>query len=447
MDGTVEALGRLSESRLLDEITESVRKRSRPNIFRVFPRALRVESLHSDVLRWLLDPQGWHEFGDRCGTPLLRQFLKRSHPPKEKEDDGLTSDAEIAIDAADAEIPVGGGTIDIVLRGRWGGRPFVLGIENKIDATEGRRGEGEDKIGQLQLYADALYRLYPDFIVLVALLTPEGRRPRPEPTSARWASLTYEDVAVAIATALHAHAGSDISEAASTGRVVAADYMSIIRSHVMGRDDEITKQCWALFEGHREAWRAIRARLPSERDEAHKLLGDVCCSQFASRFHDKWIAAVRHDKYATLSRPSWTTAFGGWNGAPLVTFSEGETPPVIAALHFRLALEVGDDDKGQAPPTLAVRIKCDTRSLRKASEARQESLVAALRELFGEVKGMSGGQFTIGLGQRKLKRAGPVPEVNNRVAGLAAEAVFEWFSDEVSKTVTIIDRAAGAAQM
>jgi hypothetical protein len=36
--------------------------------------------------------------------------------------------------------------------------------------------------------------------------------------------------------------------------------------------------------------------------------------------------------------------------------------------------------------------------------------------------------------------------VNDRVAGLAAEAVFEWFSDEVSKTVTIIDRAAAAAQ-
>jgi hypothetical protein len=279
MDATVEALRLLSQSRLLDEITESVRKRSRPNIFRVFPRALRVESLHSDVLRWLLDPHGWHELGDCCGTPLLRQFLKRSHPPKEKEDDGPTSDAEIAIDAADAEIPVGGGTIDIV--------------------------------------------------------------------------------------------------------------RSIIRSHVMGRDDEITKQCWALFDGHREAWRAIRARLPSERDEAHKLLGDVCCSQFARRFGGEWMAAARHDKYATLSRPSWRTAFGDWKGAPLVTFSEAETPQAIAALHFRLALEVGDDDKGQAPPTLAVRIKCDTRSLRKTSEARQESLVAELREVFGEVKASS----------------------------------------------------------
>lgn len=445
MDQTVDALQRLSGSGLLDEITESIKKRALPNIFRVFPRVLRAESLHSDVLRWLLDPREWHGLGDSFSGEFLRRALKQSQEGTVPDD--LRSEAQIIIDEAHTEIPVGGGIIDILVRGRWGDSSFVLGIENKIDASEGRKGKGEEKVGQLQLYAEALRRLYPESTVFVALLTPDGRRPWRPPAEVRWASLRYEDIAAPLDTVLRTPAALDPRVAASVGRALADHYISIIWSHVMGKDDEVTKKCWALYKEYPDAWRAIRARLPSERDEAHRLLGQASCRLFKQHFGGDWTAAVRDDKYATLSRPEWRTAFGDWSGGPLVSFEEGVDPPVIPAIHFRLALEVGDDDQPQAPPTLAVRIKFDLRPLRRKDAGRQKSLIAELREVFGEVKGMDAGQFTIGLGRRRLKRAGPVQEVSDHVAGLAAEAVFEWFGDEVSKAIKVVARASGSVEV
>jgi hypothetical protein len=49
----------------------------------------------------------------------------------------------------------------------------------------------------------------------------------------------------------------------------------------MGKDDEVAKQCWTLCKKDPEAWRATCARLPSEQDEANKLLGEATQHLFA----------------------------------------------------------------------------------------------------------------------------------------------------------------------
>lgn len=175
MERAVEALRQLSGSGLLDEITMSVKKRTMPNIFRVFPRVLRAESLHSDVLRWLLDPSGFHGLEDAFSVGFLRRLLQGSHEGRVP--DGLKWDEHVAVSGAVTEVPTGRGPIDILVHGPWGGRPFVMGVENKVGSSEGRKGEGKQRLGQLRRYADALCHLYPQSTVIVALLTPDGRPP------------------------------------------------------------------------------------------------------------------------------------------------------------------------------------------------------------------------------------------------------------------------------
>jgi hypothetical protein len=206
MGKAVEALKHLPDSGLLREITESVKKRSLPNIVRVFPRVLRVESLHSDVLRWLLDPRGWYGLGDRFAGELLRRALGPRCEGADK--DHLSARAEMVVDEVHTEIPVGGEIIDIVVLGRWGDRSFVFGVENKIDAPEGRKWIGEEEVWQLRSQAEALCGFCPEPAVFVALLAPHGCRPGQMPAEVRWASLSDEDAAVPLDTARRSQSAS-----------------------------------------------------------------------------------------------------------------------------------------------------------------------------------------------------------------------------------------------
>lgn len=57
----------------LDEIARNLAQRQ--NFFRLVSRAIRDESVHSDVIKWLLDPKGWHDLGDGFGDRFVAGVL------------------------------------------------------------------------------------------------------------------------------------------------------------------------------------------------------------------------------------------------------------------------------------------------------------------------------------------------------------------------------------
>src|SRR5436190_22676677 len=53
-------------------------KRREPNFFRIVTRVLRVEGVHSDLLAWLLDPNGWHGLKDTFATAFVAEILRQA---------------------------------------------------------------------------------------------------------------------------------------------------------------------------------------------------------------------------------------------------------------------------------------------------------------------------------------------------------------------------------
>ena len=56
-------------------LNRQLAQRREPNFFRVVSRMRRAEGVHSDLLGWLLDPQGWHGLGHEFGNRFLGEAL------------------------------------------------------------------------------------------------------------------------------------------------------------------------------------------------------------------------------------------------------------------------------------------------------------------------------------------------------------------------------------
>jgi hypothetical protein len=345
----------------------------------------------------------------------------------------------IEVEGVVPEYPTGRGPIDILIWGQWGGRPFVLGIENKIGAPEGRHRKGSQVIGQFRDYGIALRRRFPDSTLALALLTPDGRNPSEAP-DVPWGAISYAHVADALDSALRTQ--PDVAAAdAFVARTVATHYVPILRSYVMGQDAELDALCQELIDRYPQAWRAIRSRLASGRDEGHRLVGIACCKAFGEHLGGPWLWAVQH-RWVAVFRPSWLDAFGKWKGPLARQFATDEVPPVIPRVHFRLTLEVPEDDEAQVAPSLDVRLKCDARNIKKHGPLRYSTLMTGLRGVFDDPKQMSSDESTPRIGGGQLKKAGSVEVVDATVAEMAAEFVFERRSTKMSDATHAIDKAA-----
>jgi hypothetical protein len=73
------ALRRLQEWDGLGRLDGAIRDlRTRPNIFTIAPRILRVEGIHSDMLAWLLEPKGWHGLQHQFAQAFVRTIRHES---------------------------------------------------------------------------------------------------------------------------------------------------------------------------------------------------------------------------------------------------------------------------------------------------------------------------------------------------------------------------------
>ncbi|MGH9198526.1 MAG: PD-(D/E)XK nuclease family protein [Acidimicrobiia bacterium] len=269
------------------------------------------------------------------------------------------------IERVQREFSTGHGPMDIFVRGRAGGSPFALGIENKIDSPEGDN--------QLCRYERGLKAQFPKDNRPLCFLTLDGIAAKGAP-ACPLACLSYRTIAEHLDAAI---AAASEGQSSSIGLQLARQYLEILRTDVMAESvPEIETLCQALFKDHKEAWRIIRRRLPSERDELHAMLGSATVAAFSQHLGGEWRFSVRRDSYARVFRPAWK-ALGNREDDPIMGLEAG-TDWTYAPAHFRLSADMPDTD-GDGRYDYVVRLRVDTRHAAK----RHKAVTRALSRIAG----------------------------------------------------------------
>jgi len=390
----------------LDRLLKALRRQ--PNFFVVAPRVLRVEGVHSDILAWLLDPQGWHGLGDGFARGFLSDVLAGC---------GVTASQSPKVHEVHREFSTGRGPIDILVRGRSDDVDLVVGIENKIDSPE-----GDD---QLVRYAQGLTARFPQCRVVLAFLSPSGRQPQAVPCC-RITPVSYSRVASHISAAIStAPESSD-----GTGMALAGQYASALRSHIVPESNpEIEAICQQLYDEHQEAWRAIRRYLPSRRDESHAYVGAKVAKHLEARYGGEWQFVVRRDRYACVFRPDWLS-IGSYGAGEISGLRQGpESPRTLPRVHFRLVVDTGESD-AEERCHYRVRLKVDT----VKNPSLGESLVVALKSVDSiGARLPPRQQFTL-----PLKSTSQLPAIGDDPEDVP-DSVVDWFGVHTAELVPVLD--------
>ena len=384
-------------------------RRNRPNLFLIAPRILRVEGVHSDILRWLLNPKGWHGLGDLFPRRLLDDVRKLC---------GLNPEPSASFGEVDIEFTTGHGPIDILVHWSRGNEQFVLGIENKIDSP--------DTDDQLARYCKGLTEQFGRDRVLLAFLTLDGREPKTAP-ECPFACIGYPAVAALLAEAIHT-APRPCGD--GTGLELARHYLDALRTDVMQETNtDIDGICRQLYSEHQDAWRAIRRRLPSERDELHAALGTAACTEFARKFGGHWYYSVKRDARARLYRRAWR-AIGSGEDSPIVGLDGNALglDRTYAHAHLQVAVATPDTDAGEQY-RYVVRLKVQ---LKHTPPALAKELRLALEKV-ETIPERS--QFTI-----NLKSRSRMPSATER-----ADKVASWAAklEKVDRIISALDSVCG----
>ena len=230
---------------LLDELREMNNKF---NIFNVLG-VDQYEIRHSNMLAWLLDPQGNHGFGES----FLKNFLRLVFKERKKENADIKFPVDenlliynlsnFKVEREVKTISQKNRFMDIVLTGNINFQKKIkIVIENKIHAVEGK--------GQLKDYQDDIIKNYissDDWHHLFIYLSADGDSTQ----EANWVNLTYTTVVEALETSLKGRtltAGTDF---------FIKHYLTVIRELSEG-DSSINALCRKIYKKHREAIELIK---------------------------------------------------------------------------------------------------------------------------------------------------------------------------------------------
>jgi hypothetical protein len=376
------------------------------DFFRIIrPSMRRREAIHSDMLAWLLDPNAGHGLGSSFAQRLVGDILGAVRRPIA----GPIATADVR-----TEVSTGEGRIDLRLNARCGGSHIVIGIENKIDAPV--------DLYQLHQYALWLKHQYGDAAILV-LLTPtthEGKATC-RVFACSFCAMTYQDVITALEGALGE------PEVVADAAALARHYLAMLRRDVMpeSQPDEIEVFLNTFYAENREAWREIRGRFPSERDESHIALATQVCSRLTRDFGRTWRFAVRPDRYVRVFLPEWSAPLGDSPRDRIVGLpQEAADVARYPHVHFRLSVDV-PEGRRDSQWHYAVRLKLDGRRdidfVNSLKIAIQPHLKRNMKE---------GPQVTPTLGTRTL------PEMPDDQVPLR---VLDWFTGHITPIASIID--------
>jgi hypothetical protein len=216
-----------------DDLSALNARLSRLNLFRVL-RIERAEIRHSNVLGWLLDPNGLHGLGD----VFLRRFLSRLLLNHEGVDVPFSAAQVELMDLDQVTVRREWRNIDVLVVSE--SPPWCLVIENKI-------GAGESS-GQLARYREAVSSEFPRVPIVPVFLTLEGADPSEEGRLASYVALSYSEV-LDFAERLIQQRRSQIPDDA---RVLLDHWCELMRRLTMS-DKELVDLCRRIYRRHRQA--------------------------------------------------------------------------------------------------------------------------------------------------------------------------------------------------
>jgi hypothetical protein len=300
--------------------------RSRENIFTVMGGVLAIESVHSDMLCWLLRPPplGWHGLGQAFASRFLRAILAEC---------GVEPADSIEVLAVDREFSTGLGPIDLLITLKSGAPVSVVGIENKIESPETE--------GQLSRYAEGLEENYGRERLAIAYLTPR-RRESVSPPQCLFTNIGYATVIELLTDAI---AEAAKNQGHTVGLSLAEQYVEALRVNIMKEPTEVDGLCQTFYATYPGAWQALRRRLPSERDDLHAALGEAICKRFTRNYGGAWRFSVKREEYARVYRPSWRRLGTADDSAVVGIEARSEHYDTnYAAVHLRVGIEpLGDE--------------------------------------------------------------------------------------------------------
>lgn len=214
-----------SELRALSKHEEKI------NIFTIIKNGA-TEIRHSNILAWLLQVREHHGLGEE----FLREFIKsviRNNPDKANILDWAFLDYSAQIVHTEDK------NIDITIK--FENTKHVIAIENKIKSSEHNSGKSGKK--QTVAYRQRIEKECVDYQKLFVYLTPDGDAPADED----WCILSYEDILIVIENLLKS------SSLLPEVTLILSNYCSLIKSDVIGRDNELFAACKKVYKKHKEA--------------------------------------------------------------------------------------------------------------------------------------------------------------------------------------------------
>ena len=196
------------------------------NIFDVLNIA-RNEIRHSNVLSWLLNPNGDHGLGDSVLYGVLSEMLAFNPESKFKQTKLLLLDLK-SFDVRREEEH-----IDLLLVSQK--EKFVIAIENKTFT-----GEHDNQLSRYMRYVE---KHFSGFDALYLYLTPHGDE---SSDSENWLALSYDAIYKSVEKALNeTHVEDDVNAFIN-------NYLEILRRDIM-EDQELKNVCNKIYEKHKKA--------------------------------------------------------------------------------------------------------------------------------------------------------------------------------------------------
>jgi len=215
----------------------------KPNIFNILGIG-RMEIRHSNFLGWLLDPNGSHGLRNKFLIRILRDLALEKKNTLDIIDvcklnfNNVDVRREYSITYKDKK-----GSIDILIIFREDN--LVICIENKIDA--------KDSKNQLKDYRDYINETFKkedkddvEYKNIFVYLTPNGDEPKKDKTEKKyWCNYSYKDAIIEHLT----HTQDSITD--STIKTYISDYLTTLKSEIMGIQDEAQELANAIYENHK----------------------------------------------------------------------------------------------------------------------------------------------------------------------------------------------------
>ena len=265
----------------IDCLNELSKWDKRVNLFDIL-KISKAEIRHSNILSWLLDPNGNHGLGDRVIRGFIRYTVSHSN-----EDPNVFND--LLIDCHDFMIQREWRNIDILATSAE--EHVVLCIENKIDS-----GEHDN---QLIKYQTIVRETYPDWRKIFIFLSPGGY----DASESDWCTMGYQNVLDIIE-----RAENQVTLAPNI-KLLIENYTDTIRRNVM-EDKELVQVCESIYKKHQQALDLIFENKPDKAKNVAAVLkkwaikkteeGEIevaldKCDKTYTRFKTKGMSAILPD--------------------------------------------------------------------------------------------------------------------------------------------------------